>query len=396
MDGYKMGVTPSCRDAMIRQFIHFPGSNIARADIFLLPELDDRVVVLLGEEHKHNTPENVGVYAFLDSICEVPEANVDFFVELDIHLGSQMYENVPGVETRGQQRKRGRISAKEWPTTRAQLEKDKEYTIDQLRVYFLQRGCTGFRAHAVDPRNYGFANYYIDVSHTVRDLLPSTVLASLDRSWADSVAHEFRYVKLLTEQLLPSVPHAFAGAVQNELSRLQQEIDRLNPPYPVGADVPVWDRRTASDVPNPGTQKYLNMLFVHQAKYLDVYTLAKMVQEDNKNITIFYGGSSHTRRLAQLFKKITGAEHKYTHDTRHIPYVEEGRRRPWSGEEGRSRPWSGQPRLWEGRRPIRPCGPWGDDLSSRQKMREQEEKDRRLAAQAEERQARLKKRRRIN
>ncbi len=141
---------------------------------------------------------------------------------------------------------------------------------------------------------------------------------------------------------------------------------------------------TGSDVPNPGTQKYLNMLFVHQAKYLDVYTLAKMVQEDNKNITIFYGGSDHTRWLAQLFKKITGAEHKYTHDTRHIPYVEEGR------------PWSGQPRLWEGRRPIRPCGPWGDDLSSRQKMREQEEKDRRLAAQAEERQARLKKRRRIN
>src|SRR3990167_216666 len=235
---------------LLRDFRRHPGNVIN----WYLVAAHGHWYLFIGEQH------TVGDTPFLDYLTSILQTCND---KMDLFIEGSTY-NREAYRTR--------------TTTRHEDVRMEDHfnTIQMVRAV-AEMACYNVRVHAVDPRDQGFMEYALNP-----DVPKSQAVTSC---YALSMLTNLEYtVKLSRSSAKKSDDPTAVNLYMRQIASLV-------------------DKTAKVEVPN------LDKLWSAYARLVDMYTLARMLRNDNHPLRIFYGGANHSVALVEAMRHyVTGSK----------------------------------------------------------------------------------------
>ena len=266
-----MGQKESCFDSAVEQLsVKYWPVNFMRIEVF---ELNGATIVLFGERHiQRDEIERVDVspvIEFLNEFCASDDALIkpkaDFLVEFDIARRSLVHPN-RSID----------------PSQAKQNAKQEHSTLEAVRQIVRQR-CGGIRVHAVDVRDMGFCDWYIDEMRTASGETKEQI-----RRMATDTFHSFLFhIKRMSLQNIAHAPEH----LREPLSSMADELDCIM-------------ERFADTNRNGSGELTLEELFNLQSIIVDFYTFFRVMRADLTSMRIIYIGENHAENISSFLHQV--------------------------------------------------------------------------------------------
>ena len=235
---------------LLSDFRRHPGNVVN----WYLVAAHDHLYLFIGERH------NVGHTPFLNFLTSVLQTctdNMDLFIEGSTYM-----------------REEYRTRTK---TRHEDVQLEDHFNTLQVVGAVAEMACDNVRVHAVDPRDQGFMEYALNP-----DVPKSQAVTSC---YALSMLTNLEYtVKLSRSSAKKSDDPTAVNLYIRQIASLV-------------------DKTAKVEVPN------LDKLWSAYARLVDMYTLARMLRNDNHPLRIFYGGANHSVALFEAMRHyVTGVK----------------------------------------------------------------------------------------
>ena len=294
-------------------------------------QINGKLFVLLGETHENMDYSNLeGLLKFVDDMCETNEKAadaikkepIDYFIESPWGMHEREFKWFR-YESGKQYRKRAKyIKSKQLsPTTykrrltRRILSGKQTGGLPEMR-FQMTRQCHNYNVHYTDTRGDGLSNFlYFDrgenpydklvaLADQLEEKLPEEAkiikdsLVQTGNAWYDSVLHTYDLVERMTHSELKQAMHGYSKGVFYRAGKTVSE-DQKDLTNVILDDV----RKKLVNAQNTFTYNGLEEIHDLECEIQDIYTLARMVNRNNSNICIFFGGAKHTHTMDKWITK---------------------------------------------------------------------------------------------